>query len=69
MRKQKPTIKRVVAKLNEGVSGLGERQHRLVFSPPPPRDPAEPNGVLQCVKAMKFEKSPKRMGPLLQKTH
>jgi pheganomycin biosynthesis PGM1-like protein len=57
MRKQKPTIKKVVAKLNEGVSGLGNANIDLSTAPPP-GDPTEKNGVLQCVKAMKFE-SPK----------
>jgi hypothetical protein len=57
MRKQKPTIKKVVAKLNEGVSGLGNANIDLSAAPPP-GDPAEKIGVLQCVKAMQFE-SPK----------
>ena len=57
MRKQKPTIKKVVAKLNEGVSGLGNANIDLSAAPPP-GDPAEKDGVLECVKAMKFE-SPK----------
>ena len=39
MRKQKPTIKKVVAKLNEGVSGLGNANIDLSAAPPP-GDPA-----------------------------
>jgi hypothetical protein len=57
MRKQKPTIRKVVAKLNEGVSGLGNANIDLSAAPAP-GDPAEKDGVMQCVKAMKFE-SPK----------
>src|SRR5262245_38989497 len=57
MRKQKPAIKKVVAKLNEGVSGLGNANIDLSTAPPP-GDPKEQDGILQCVKAMKFE-SPK----------
>jgi hypothetical protein len=57
MRKQKPAIKKLVAKLNEGVSGLGNANIDLATAPPP-GDPSEKSGVLQCVKAMKFE-SPK----------
>jgi hypothetical protein len=57
MRKQKPAIKKLVAKLNEGVSGLGNANIDLAGAPPP-GDPGEKDGVLGCVKAMKFE-SPK----------
>lgn len=57
MRRQKPSMKKVVAKLNEGVSGLGNANVDLAAAPPP-GDAAERAGVFECVKAMQFE-SPK----------
>ena len=57
MRRQKPTITKLVAKLNEGVSGLGNANIDLTAAPAA-GDPAERTVVLECVKAMKFE-SPK----------
>lgn len=57
MRRQKPTIKKVVAKLNEGVSGLGNANIDLTGIPAP-GDPAEKAAVLEQVEKMAFE-SPK----------
>jgi len=57
MRRQKPAIKKVVAKLNEGVSGLGNASIDL-SDVPAPGDPTERTTVFERLKAMKFE-SPK----------
>ena len=54
MRRRKPSISRVVAKLNEGVSGAGNANVDLV-RPSEPGDPAEHAAVLDRVAAMKFE--------------
>lgn len=54
MRRQRPSIKKVVAKLNEGVSGLGNANIDLTDLPAP-GDPSEQTSVLERVKAMKFE--------------
>ena len=57
MRRRKPTIKKVVAKLNEGVSGLGNANIDLTGLPAP-GDAGEHAGVRKAVEAMAFE-SPK----------
>ncbi|MEQ1869418.1 MAG: peptide ligase PGM1-related protein [Vicinamibacterales bacterium] len=57
MRKKKPSIKKVVAKLNEGVSGLGNANIDLTRVPAI-GDPSERAAVLAAVEAMAFE-SPK----------
>lgn len=57
MRRKKPAIKKIVAKLNEGVSGAGNANIDLA-GVPAPGDPAEHAALLASVKAMKFE-SPK----------
>jgi hypothetical protein len=54
MRKKKPSIGRVVVKLNEGVSGAGNANVDLT-SLPAPGDSTERAAVLDRVKAMKFE--------------
>jgi len=56
MRKQKPLIKRVVAKLNEGVSGAGNANIDL-SGVPPPGDASERAALLERIKAMAFESS------------
>ena len=58
MRRQKPTIKKVVAKLNEGVSGLGQRQHRSLGRARARRSGGTRRRARQRVEAMAFE-SPK----------
>ena len=54
MRRTKPSIKKVVTKLNEGVSGMGNANVDL-SGLPAPGDPGEKAGVLACLKAMKYE--------------
>jgi hypothetical protein len=54
MRRQKPSLTRLVAKLNEGVSGAGNANVELV-SMPAPGDPGEAEAVLAAVREMKFE--------------
>ena len=54
MRTQKPSISRVVVKLNEGVSGAGNANVDL-SGLPTPGDPSERAAVLDRVAAMKFE--------------
>jgi pheganomycin biosynthesis PGM1-like protein len=54
LRRQKPSIKGVVAKLNEGVSGLGNANIDLTKLPAP-GDAAEQTSVFERVKAMQFE--------------
>jgi hypothetical protein len=54
MRAQKPTIKKVVAKLNEGVSGLGNANIDLA-DVPSSGAPSERAAVLKAVEAMQFE--------------
>jgi hypothetical protein len=54
MRKTKPSIKRLVAKLNEGVSGAGNANVDI-SSLPAPGDPREPAAILEAVEAMQFE--------------
>ncbi len=57
MRKRKPSIKKVVAKLNEGVSGLGNANIDLAHVPAS-GSPDEKAAVKKAVEAMAFE-SPK----------
>jgi hypothetical protein len=57
MRRSKPSIRRVVAKLNEGVSGAGNANIDL-DGVAASGDAAEPDAILARVHAMKFE-SPK----------
>jgi hypothetical protein len=57
MRRRKPSIARIVAKLNEGVSGAGNANVDL-SSLPAPGDPAERAAILDRVQRMQFE-SPK----------
>ncbi len=57
MRTRKPSIKKVVAKLNEGVSGLGNANIDLT-AVPPPGDAGERAAILTAVESMAFE-SPK----------
>ncbi len=66
MRREKPSIQRVVAKLNEGVSGAGNANVDLT-NLPKPGGSGESAAVLERVKAMAFE-SPKMMyGHYLEK--
>lgn len=57
MRKKKPGLRRLVAKLNEGVSGAGNSSIDLE-GVPPPGDPGERAGIMRAIEAMKYE-SPK----------
>ena len=54
MRKKKPGIKKIVAKLNEGVSGAGNANIDLTGLPVP-GDPGESAAILDRVKSMAFE--------------
>jgi hypothetical protein len=54
MRQKKPSIGRVVVKLNEGVSGAGNANVELAGLPGP-GDGSEPAAVLERVNAMQFE--------------
>src|SRR4029078_8050172 len=54
MRKQKPAIKKLVAKLNEGVSGLGNANIDISGAPPP-RDPSEKARGEACVTEMEVD--------------
>jgi hypothetical protein len=54
MRRQKPGIARIVAKLNEGVSGAGNANVDLAGLPVP-GDPLEKASVLERLRQMKFE--------------
>lgn len=54
MRRQKPGLTRIVAKLNEGVSGAGNANVELK-NLPPVGDAQEAARVRECVMAMKFE--------------
>jgi hypothetical protein len=56
MRERKPAITRVVAKLNEGVSGAGNANIDL-GGLPSPGDPSERAAILEQLKAMAFESS------------
>jgi hypothetical protein len=57
MRRKKPSIRKVVAKLNEGVSGLGNANIDI-SAVPVIDDAGEGAGILKAVEAMAFE-SPK----------
>lgn len=54
MRRRKPAITKIVAKLNEGVSGAGNANVDL-SGLPAPGDAAERAAILDRIKAMKFE--------------
>jgi len=54
MRAKKPSIKQVLVKLNEGVSGEGNALVDLVGLPPP-GDPNERTGLEDRLRAMQFE--------------
>ena len=54
MRAQKPAIGRVLVKLNEGVSGMGNAVVDLADIPAP-GDPAERTALRQCLHAMRYE--------------
>lgn len=54
MRRTKPAIRKVVAKLNEGVSGLGNANIDLA-TVPAPGDPGEGAAILEAVESMAFE--------------
>lgn len=56
MRGARPRLSRVVVKLNEGVSGIGNA-HVDLADLPPPGDAAEAAAVLGRVQAMRFESS------------
>ncbi len=61
MRKKKPSIAKVVAKLNEGVSGMGNANIDLA-AVPAPGDAGERAAVQKAVEAMAFE-SPRMTWP------
>jgi hypothetical protein len=54
MRRRKPSITKLVAKLNEGVSGAGNANIDI-SAVPPPGDPNEPAALLRAVETMQFE--------------
>jgi len=54
MRAQKPTLRSVLLKLNEGVAGEGNAIVNLE-SLPPPGDPAEAAAISEQMRAMRFE--------------
>jgi hypothetical protein len=54
MRAEKPTIRSVIAKLNEGVSGMGNAVIDLE-NLPPPGDPTEPAAIGERLKGMHCE--------------
>ena len=54
MRSQRPAMTRVIAKLNEGVSGFGNAVIDI-SDLPPPGDPAESEALAQCLRRMRFE--------------
>lgn len=54
MRARKPSIERVITKLNQGVSGMGNAVVEL-GELPPPGDPAERAAVAERLRAMRFE--------------
>ena len=57
MRRSRPSMTRLIAKLNEGVSGAGNASVDLAGIPPP-GDPGEPAAILDRLGAMQYE-SPK----------
>jgi hypothetical protein len=54
MRAQKPGLRRVIAKTNQGVSGMGNAVIDL-RDLPPPGDPGEAAAVAERLRAMRFE--------------
>lgn len=55
MRATKPHLSRVIVKLDEGVSGLGNANLRL-DDLPPPNDPSEADAVRKRLRTMEFER-------------
>lgn len=54
MRAEKPTLEKLIVKLNEGVGGMGNAT--LDLRPlPPPGDPREPDAVVDALRTMQFE--------------
>ena len=56
MRQKKPGLRRLVAKLNEGVSGAGNSSIDLA-GVPAPGAPGERDGIMRAVRAMQYESS------------
>ena len=54
MRAQKPSMRHVLVKLNEGVGGVGNALVDLEGLPPP-NDPSEPGALTERLRAMRFE--------------
>ena len=54
MRARKPALRKVITKLNQGVSGMGNAVVDLRQSPPP-GDPGEEAAITAALRAMKFE--------------
>jgi len=54
MRAEKPTMAKVIVKLNEGVGGMGNAVVDLADLPPP-ADPAEAGALEERLRAMQFE--------------
>src|SRR5438067_2445779 len=54
MRAMRPAMRRVIVKLNEGVSGEGNAVVTLAGLPTP-GDPQEPGGILERLHSMRFE--------------
>jgi hypothetical protein len=68
MRRQKSSISRIVAKLNEGVSGAGNANVDL-SGLPAPGDPAERAAILERVTAMQFESAKMTWDRYVSKLH
>jgi len=66
MRRQKPRMRKVVAKLNEGVSGSGNANVDLQ-NVPAPGDPAEAAAILDAIKKMAFESATLTYGRYMEK--
>ena len=54
MRAEKPALEKLIVKLNEGVSGMGNATVDL-RPLPPPGDPSEPVAMAEALRAMQFE--------------
>lgn len=54
MRAQRPSLRRVIVKLNQGVSGMGNAVVELAGAPTP-GDPAEHGALLDRLRAMRYE--------------
>jgi len=66
MRRRRPAMRKVVIKLNEGVSGWGNANVDLAGLPPP-GDPAERPAILDRLKAMQFESTDMTYGQYIAK--